>query len=124
MRHYLISALLIGSILMMAADQSAIPAKPVERKGLSALILADRLRVREVQLSMARAQIARLEAEAAVRDAEDQIGQLLQSLKTQYACPDCELRNDLTWVPKPKAEAPNTTPAPEKAGGQTSMEKE
>jgi hypothetical protein len=124
MRHYTICLLLLASFVMMAADQPAAPAKPVEKKGLLTLIIDDRLQVREAQLSLVRAHTARLEAEAAVRDAEDQLGQLIQSLQKQYACPDCELKNDLTWVPKPKVSAPKPTPAPEKAGGQTSKEKE
>lgn len=124
MRHLIICALLLGNLVMMAADQPVAPVKPVEKKGLLNLITNDRLQIREAQLNLSRSQIARLEAEAAVRDAEDQIGQLLQSLRTQYACLDCELQNDLTWVPKPKADAPKPTPAPEKAGGQTSKEKE
>ena len=109
-----ILCVLLLSLPALSADTAS-----VDREGSMILAAADRLRVREAQLALSNAHVARLEAEAAVRDATDQLSQLLQSLRTQYACPDCELKNDLTWVPKPKADAPKPIPAPEKARGQT-----
>ena len=85
---------------------------------------ADRLLVREAQLSLAEAHIARLQAVASVRVAEDQITDLLTTLRTRYSCPGCQLNNDLTWIPpKPaeaKGQAPSAAPAPSTASGQTS----
>jgi ribosomal protein L12E/L44/L45/RPP1/RPP2 len=90
----------------------------------------DRLLVREAQLELTQAHIARLQAEAQVRVAEDRITRLVQTLKTQYACPDCQLNNDFTWTPAPapaataeapKGQTPAPPKAPPKAGGQSSQ---
>ena len=92
-----------------------------------ALLAPDRLLIRDVQLAMAQAHIDRLQSELKVKDTEVKLGALLQSLKTQYTCLDCELQADFTWkrtpaVAKPGSPASNTTPAPPKASGQTSKE--
>ena len=88
-------------------------AKPLE--------VADKLLVREAQLELSQAHIARLQAEAQVRVAEDRLSRLVQTLKTQYACPDCQLNNDFTWIPAKAEESKDATPAPPKASGQSSQ---
>ncbi len=94
--------------------------KPSDPKPLG---IEDRLLVREAQLELSQAHIARLQAEAQVRVAEDRLTRLVQTLKTQYACPDCQLQNDFTWTPAKEAKAgvPGSTPAPPKASGQSSQ---
>lgn len=62
----------------------------------------DRLQIREAQLELAQAHIARLQAEAGVAAAEDKVRAVVQSMKSKYACLDCTLNNDFTWeVAKP-----------------------
>ena len=117
MKPYLLSVLFCG--LLVAADSPQVEQKPARH-----VETADRLLVREAQLSLAEAHIARLQAVASVRVAEDQITDLLTTLRTRYSCPGCQLNNDLTWIPpKPaeaKGQAPSAAPAPSTASGQTS----
>jgi len=98
------------------------PAKPEsKREGAAVLLEADRLFIREAQLVIAQAHINHLQAEAQVRQAEENLNRLLQSLKSQYACLDCELNADFTWTKKPApSETKPATPAPKKASGPTS----
>lgn len=114
-----ISAILFILILAAVGLWAENPSpKPLEAQ--------DRILMRESQLELAQAHIARLQAEAQVRVAEDRLIQLVQGLKTRYACPDCQLNNDFTWTPAPKVEPPkaedpqSAAPAPEKASGQNS----
>ena len=95
------------------------------REGVKALIDADRVQIREVQLTLAQAHIARLQAEAeaqkhqmAIQALERKLTELLESLKKQYDCQDCELAVDFNWVRKPAPSKPTISPAPE--GGQSS----
>lgn len=111
---------LILTLLLGLSAQCADTPKPLDNPG--------RLLVRDAQLSLSQAHIQRLQGEVAVRDAEAALIRLLQTLKTQYACPDCQLNNDFTWTapaPPAKAESGNQTPAPPKAppkaGGQSSQ---
>jgi hypothetical protein len=103
---------------------------PVSKPGLGGLIPLDRLEIRETQLGLAQAHIARLQAEAQVKSYEDQIGRLIDSFRTEYGCPACTLDANFLWV-KPAAPAPLAAPDPPeetgtaappdpKAGGQTS----
>ncbi len=93
--------------------------------GPAGLSPTDRLKVREAQLALAQSHIALLQEQVKVKEAETSISALIQSLKTQYACPTCELQSDLTWkcpppAPTPQADTQLKTPAPPKASGQTS----
>lgn len=107
--------------MAMAADAPInTPARPLDA--------ADRLQIREAQLVLAQAHIARLQAEAQVAAGEARISQIVQTLKTQYACPDCTLNTDFTWTPAAKATpaatlSSATTPTPTKQGG-TNQKKE
>ena len=58
----------------------------------------------------------------AIQAIEKRINDLYESFKKQYACSDCELAVDFTWVKKPAPSEPKpaTNPAPEKASGPTS----
>lgn len=108
---------LVAVVACFAADTPK-PTAPAPKP----LEVADRLQLREAQLNLAQAHITHLQTEAQVVEAEGRIGQLLQSLKKQYACPDCALNNDFTWTPAPTpsaAAAPSsaTTPTPTKRGG-------
>lgn len=94
-----------------------------KREGAAALLDADRLQIREAQLVLAQAHIARLQAEVTVKEQESviqahekRLTDLLESLKKQYACAECELNADFTWARKPAPSKP-ATPAPE--GGQS-----
>lgn len=117
-----LSILLLILVLLVPWSSKALPAdapapapKPLEA--------ADRLLVREAQLYLAQAHIARLQAEAQVRQAQDNLNKILSTLKTQYACPDCELNGDFTWIQPAKVSAKadaKTTPAPDTASGQSS----
>ena len=97
-----------------------------KREGAAALLDADRLQIREAQLVLAQAHIARLQAEVTVKEQESviqahekRLTDLLESLKKQYACAECELNADFTWARKPAPSKP-ATPAPD--GGQTTKE--
>lgn len=117
--------LILTALLALTLFGQSTPAP--KRDGVPALIEADRLLIREAQLVMAQAHINRLQAEAQVRQAEDNLNRLLQSLKSQYQCIDCELNNaDFTWVRTPALSEPKpaTTPAPEQAGGNTSQKEQ
>lgn len=110
-------------LVMACFGQSSAPPKPVNKQDLSVLVTMDQLRIREVQLVLAQAHIARLQAEARVKEAEQQINQIVQELKVQYACPDCTLNADMTWT-KPAPPAPESkTPAPPE-DGQTSTKEQ
>lgn len=113
MKRILIFLSLLTGVVIQGSDQ---PAKP--------LADSDRLLIREAQLALSQAHVARLQIEIQVREAEDRIKQLVQNLKTQYACSDCELNADFTWTRKPQgqpeAASKAKTPAPTTAGGQTS----
>ncbi len=105
---YILLLVLLTLAVGWATDPAPTPSpKPIE--------LGDRILVREAQLSLAQAHIARLQAEAQVRQAQDSLGELLSTLKTRYSCQGCELNSDFTWVQPPK-----TTPAPNAASGQSS----
>ena len=110
----LLTLLILAAILVFAADTKALDP-------------ADQVRVREAQLSLAQAHIARLQAEVQVKEQlsviqaqEKRLTDLIESLKKQYACSDCELAVDFTWVRKPAPSKP-ATPAPQ--GGQPNKEK-
>ena len=114
--------LLMMPVAAMAADAKT---PEVKREGAVSLIDADRLSIRESQLSVAQAHIAFLQAQAQAREAEMGLTRLVETLKTQYACQSCELNADFTWkrpLPaKPEENAASReTPAPSKASGQTS----
>jgi hypothetical protein len=101
----------------------AVAADDVKREGAKTLVDADRLLIREVQLALAQAHITRLQAEVQVKEGltaiqsqEKRLTDLLETLKKQYACSECELAVDFTWVRKPAPSKPATSPAPE--GGQ------
>ena len=101
-----LSALWSGGLLAADAPEPAPPtATPAPLKD------ADRLLVRDAQLALAQAHIARLQAEADVTAAKTVIGQLVQSLKTKYACPDCTLNSDFTWTPEPTPAQTVTVPS-------------
>jgi hypothetical protein len=82
----------------------------VNVSGASALISRDKLQIREAQLALAQAHIYKLQAEAQIKAAEEQISQIIESLKVQYACQGCTLNADFTWT-KPEAPKNPTTPA-------------
>jgi hypothetical protein len=110
--------------MIFSAAVAADPKTPeAKREGAMSLIDADRLSIRESQLSVAQAHISFLQAQAQVREAEAGLVRLVETLKTQYACQPCELNADFTWkrtLPaKPEENATKETPAPPK-GGQTS----
>lgn len=113
-----ISILLVALVPLMGAEESP---KPLDTPG--------RLLVREAQLELAESYIKKLQAEALIRNAQDRLARLIQTLQKQYACPDCELQSDFTWKPAPTADPAEvadpevTTPAPTTASGQ-STEKE
>jgi hypothetical protein len=116
MRHSCIVLTLVMAAVALAADAP----KPLE--------VTDRLQLREAQLTLAQAHIARLQAEAQIKDAEANIGQLVQNLKTQYTCQNCTLNNDFTWTRTPTPTATTkpsgaTTPTPKERGG-TNQKKE
>lgn len=102
----IVLVLMVAMVAMVtnAADTAATPPAP------KPLELADRLQIRDAQLALAQAHIARLQAEASVTSAEGRIVQLIQTLKKQYACPDCTLNENFTWTPAPEA-TPPATPA-------------
>lgn len=111
-----VRTLMLGLFCTVVVAASDLPAS---------LSPTDRLLVREAQLSLAQAHITLLQDQLRVKESEAALSALIQSLKTQYACPDCELQSDLTWrkrtpAPKPETAAPQATPAPPKASGQTS----
>jgi hypothetical protein len=115
----------LATLVTLAFAQSPVPAKPEVPQPLKE---SERLQIREVQLSLAQAHIARLQAEAQVYSLESQLARIVESLKVAYSCRDCTLQSDFTWqkpappkAPDPeKATTPATTsPAPKK-GGQTS----
>jgi hypothetical protein len=115
--HVVVSALLAVGLAAAEVDTST-PSAPVVKAGISALTPLDRLEVREAQLTLAQARIAELQATARVRDAVDQLSQIVQSLQAEYACPGCDLNPSLFWVkpapPAPPAPAP-APPPPAKA---------
>ena len=125
LRYFLISCLWLGTLTGLAQQPTSEP----KREGVKILLDADRVQIREAQLALAQAHIARLQAESeaqkhqmAIQALEKRINDLLESLKKQYACSDCELAVDFTWVRKPATSEPKpaATPAPEKASGPTS----
>jgi hypothetical protein len=110
MRNSCIVLMLVMATVAFAADAP----KPLKD--------TDRLLIRDAQLALAQAHIARLQAESQVVAGEARISQIVQTLKTQYACPDCTLSNDFTWTPAPPAAVDTTpssvtTPTPTKKGG-------
>jgi len=119
MRQPCIVLTLVAAAVCFASDAPATSApKPLEA--------ADRLLIRDAQLALAQAHIARLQAEAQVTAAEAQIGQLVQTLKKQYACQDCTMNADFTWTPAPTPTAkttPSSTATPTLEGG-TNQKKE
>jgi len=113
----LILPVLLATLPSAAADES-------ERSGKTALVDQDRLQIRDVQMALAQAHIARLQAEVQVKEQlsviqaqEKRLNDLIENLKQQYACSGCELAVDFTWVRKPAPSEP-ATPAPQ--GGQPS----
>ena len=114
--YVVVFALLAMGLAAAEVDTSTPPA--LAKAGISALTPLDRLEVREAQLTLAQARIAELQATARVRDAVDQLSQIVQSLQAEYACPGCDLNPSLFWVkpapPAPPAPAP-APPPPAKA---------
>ena len=109
---------LLGCALF-AADPQAVPTEPppVNVSGVSALISRDKLQIRDIQLALAQAHIARLQDEAQIKAYEGQLSQILEFLKVQYSCQNCTLNADFTWTkPELPATTPPTTPAPQKDG--------
>ena len=111
----------VALVLLMFSCQ--MPAADEKRDGAKALLDSDRVLIREAQLVLAQAHIARLQAEVQVKEntvaiqaSERKLTDLLESLKKQYACSDCELGVDFTWTKKPAPSKPETSPAP---GGQS-----
>jgi hypothetical protein len=122
MRHTTCLIILLVAAALMA--QTTIPTEPppVNTAGISALVSRDKLQIRDIQLAMAQAHIARLQAEAQIKSLEAQLGQAIESLKVAYACQTCTLQSDFTWQKPEPPKAPATaasSPAPKK-GGQTS----
>jgi hypothetical protein len=96
-----------------AAASPAAPSKPAAPAGPAAAARApepvgasDRLLVREAQLALAQAHIARLQAELQVKEAEARIERIVENLKAQYGCTDCDLDADFRWVRNPATAAP------------------
>jgi hypothetical protein len=104
--------------------QNSVPTDPppVNVAGVSALISRDKLQIREVQLALAQAHIARLQAEAKIKAYEDQLNQTIEDLKVQYSCQNCTLNADFTWTKPepPKTPASKETPVPPPANGPNS----
>lgn len=122
LRYLFLAFLWLGTVAGLAQQPTTEP----KREGTAALLASDRLQIREAQLALAQAHIARLQAEAeaqkhqmAIQALEKRLTDLLESLKKQYACSECELAVDFTWVRKPAPSKP-ATPAPD--GGQTTKE--
>jgi hypothetical protein len=116
--YFLIPCLLLGSVASLSQQP---PAEP-KREGANTLLDSDRVQIREAQLALAQAHIARLQAEVQVKEQlgviqaqEKRLTDLIESLKKQYACSNCELAVDFTWVKKP-APSEAKAPAPEKSG--------
>ena len=121
MKLLLTSCLVVFLVATCVAQAPAGPA-PVKTAGLAALVPQDRLQIRDIQLAMAQAHIARLQAEGQIKSLETQLGQIIESLKAAYSCPGCTLNQDFTWTKPEPPKAPAVSapsPAPKK-GGQTS----
>ena len=115
--------LLLPAILTVALAQNSVPTEPppMNVAGVSALISRDKLQIREVQLALAQAHIARLQAEAQIKAYESQLTQIIEDLKVQYSCQGCTLNSDFTWT-KPAPPAGPTTPAPNTDGPNSKKE--
>jgi hypothetical protein len=111
----------------VAAPPVAQATAPTSKAGIGGLVPLDRLAIREAQLALAQAHIARLQAEAQVKSIEDGITQLINSYRAEYGCPGCILSNDFMWSKPEAAAAAAAPPAPAlatpvppvKQGGQT-----
>ena len=110
------AAVILPAVVLLALAQSP-PTEPppVNVSGVSMLISRDQLQIRNVQLVLAQAHIARLQAEAQIKAYESQLNQTIEDLKVQYSCPGCTLNADFTWT-KPAPPASPATPAPKSDG--------
>lgn len=121
-RAILMAAVILPAVVLLALAQSP-PTEPppVNTAGVSVLVSRDQLQIRSIQLALAHAHIARLQAEAQIKAYEGQLSQTVEDLKVQYSCQTCTLNADFTWTKPepPKAPAPATT-APAQKDGQNS----
>ena len=116
-----LKALLPGLILLPMV-LLAVAAFALDAPAPKPLETSDKLQIRESQLALAQAHIARLQAEAQIKAVEIQISQIVETLKVQYSCQNCTLNADFTWTKPEPPKAPTMSapsPAPKK-GGQTS----